>query len=244
MISDQWHPQNAHPPSSVAHQSPTVAKLPSPTNSAYPAAIDSHPKATQPFHHIGRLEEAMLKGLTPPAPIISHPEMEGYVARFQNLHGSEEARVDAQQPGARRLNINLFGMGVVEQSNIPELRLNIPLPTLGFNHGMIQCNPGNGASLHSLTAEEVFMPLIGPRAVTWLNEAGEQEIILQPSDCIHDPAGLYRGFRHVCEGRGTLLARIGGPDTGQASQEPGVLARAAAQGLSRNSEGEVQGFSS
>lgn len=186
----------------------------------------------------------MLKGLTPPAPIISHPEMEGHVARFQNLHESEEALVDAQQPGARRLNINLFGMGVVEQSNIPELRPNIPLPTLGFNHGMIQCDAGNGASLHSLTAEEVVMPLIGPRAVTWLNEAGEQEIILQPSDCIHDPAGLYRGFRHVCEGRGTLLARIGGPDTGQASQEPGVLARAAAQGLSRDSEGEVQGFSS
>jgi hypothetical protein len=57
-------------------------------------------------------------------------------------------------------------------------------------------------------------------------------------------AGLYRDFRLVCEGRSTLLARIGGPDTGQVSQEPGVLARAAAQGLSRNSEGEVQGFSS
>jgi hypothetical protein len=186
----------------------------------------------------------MLKGPPPPAPIISHAEMAGYVARFQNLHGSEEAFVDSQLPGARPLNSNLFGTGVVEQSNIQELRPNIPLPTLGFNYGMIQCDPGNGASLHSLTAEEVFMPLIGPRAVTWLNEAGEQEITLQPSDCIHDPVGLYRGFRHVCEGRGTLLTLIGGPDTGQVSQEPGVLARAAAQGLSRNSEGEVQGFSS
>jgi hypothetical protein len=244
MISDQWHPQNAHTPSSVAYQSPTVAKLPPPTGSAFPAAIDSHPEATQPFHHNGHLEEAMLKGLIPPAPIILHPEMEGYVARFQNLHGSEEALVDSQLPGAWRLNINLFGMGVVEQSNIPELRPNIPLPTLGFNHGTIQCDPGNGASLHSLTTEEVFMPLIGPRAVTWLNEAKEQDIILQPFDSIYVSAGLYRDFRLVCEGRSTLLARIGGPDTGQVSQEPGVLARAAAQGLSRNSEGEVQGFSS
>lgn len=186
----------------------------------------------------------MLKGLTPPAPIISHPEMEGYVARFQNLHGSEEALVDSQLPGAWRLNINLFGMGVVEQSNIPELRPNIPLPTLGFNHGTIQCDPGNGASLHSLTAEEVFMPLIGPRAVTWLNEAEEQEIILQPFDFIYVPADLYRGFRHACEGRSTLLTLIGGPDTGQVSQEPSVLARAAAQGPSRDSEGEVKGFGS
>ena len=186
----------------------------------------------------------MLKGLTPPAPIISHSEMEGYVARFQNLHGSEEALVDSQLPGARRLNIDFFGIGVVEQSNIQELRPNIPLPILGFNHGMIQCDASNAASLHSLTTEEVFMPLIGPRAVTWLNEAGEQEIILQPSDCIHDPAGLYRGFRHACEGRSTLLTLIGGPDTGQVSQEPSVLARAAAQGPSRDSEGEVKGFGS
>jgi mannose-6-phosphate isomerase-like protein (cupin superfamily) len=186
----------------------------------------------------------MLKGLTPSAPIISHAEMEGYVARFQNLHGSEEAFVDSQLPGARRLKVNLFGMGVLEQSNIPELRPNIPPPALGFNHGVIEWDAGNGASLHSHTTEEVFMPLIGPWAVTWLNEAGEQEITLQPSDCIYDPAGLYRGFRHVCEGRGTLLALIGGPDTGQVSREPGVLARAAAQGLSRDSEGEVQGFGS
>jgi hypothetical protein len=185
MISDQWHPQNAHTPSSVAYQSPTVAKLPPPAGSAFPAAIDSHPEATQPFHHNGHLEKAMLKGLIPPAPIILHPEMEGYVARFQNLHGSEEALVDSQLPGAWRLNINLFGMGVVEQSNIPELRPNIPLPTLGFNHGTIQYDPGNGASLHSLTTEEVFMPLIGPRAVTWLNDDGEQEIILQPFDSIY-----------------------------------------------------------
>ena len=88
------------------------------------------------------------------------------------------------------------------------------------------------------------MPLIGPRAVTWLNEAEEQEIILQPFDFIYVPADLYRGFRHACEGRSTLLTLIGGPDTGQVSQEPSVLARAAAQGPSRDSEGEVKGFGS
>jgi hypothetical protein len=109
MIFDQWHPQNAHLPTSVAYQSPTVAKLPPPTDSACPTAIDSHPKATQPFHQNGHLEDAMLKGLIPPAPIISHPEMEGYVARFQNLHGSEEALVDSERPGARRCKISLVG---------------------------------------------------------------------------------------------------------------------------------------
>lgn len=159
----------------------------------------------------------MMKGLTTSDPIIAHAEMEGYVARFQNRQGSED---------------------------IQELRPNILPPALGFNHGMIPCDVGNGASLHSLTAQEVFIPLIGPWAVTWPNGAEEQEINLQPSDCIHDPAGLHRGFRHVCEGRGTLLTLISGPDTGQVSQEPGVLARAAAQGLFRVSGGEVEGFGS
>jgi mannose-6-phosphate isomerase-like protein (cupin superfamily) len=115
---------------------------------------------------------------------------------------------------------------------------------MGFNLGMIQCDPGNGASLHSHTTEEVFMPLVGPWAVTWLNDAGEQEIILQPFDCIHVPVGVYRGFRYVGEGRGTLLTLIGGPDAGKVAWEPSVLARAAAQGLSRNTEGEAQGFGS
>ena len=37
---------------------------------------------------------------TPIAANISPSEMEGFVARFQNLHGSEEAFVDSRLPGA------------------------------------------------------------------------------------------------------------------------------------------------
>ncbi|MCA3345173.1 MAG: cupin domain-containing protein [Roseomonas sp.] len=184
----------------------------------------------------------MPEGPVAPTPNISPTEMEGYVARFHKLRGSEEAFVDSRLPGARRFKINLIGMGVVERTSLPELRPHIPLPALGFNLGMIQCDPGNGASLHSHTTEEVFMPLVGPWAVTWLNEAGEQEIILQPFDCIHVPVGVYRGFRYVGEGRGTLLTLIGGPDAGKVAWEPSVLARAAAQGVSRNAEGEVEGL--
>ena len=51
----------------------------------------------------------MLKGPTPPAPIISHAEMADYVARFQNLHGSEEALVDSQLAGARRCEVSMIG---------------------------------------------------------------------------------------------------------------------------------------
>ena len=83
----------------------------------------------------------MPEGTATPTPNILPAEMEGYVARFQNLHGSEEAFVDSRLPGARRFKINLIGMGVVERAGLPELRPNIPLPAIGFNLGMIQCDP-------------------------------------------------------------------------------------------------------
>ena len=172
---------------------------------------------------------------------MSVAEMERFVARFQNLHGSEEAFVDSKLPGARRFKINMIGMGVVENS-IPELRPNIPLSAHGFNLGMIQCEHGNGASLHAHQTEEVFLPLIGPWAVTWLTAEGENEIILQPFDCIHVPIGVFRGFRYVGEGRGTLLTLIGGPDPGKVAWEPGVLEKAATQGVARDAEGQVHGL--
>jgi len=170
---------------------------------------------------------------------ISVKQMEGYVARFDRLRGSEEAFVDSKLPGAKRFKINLVGMGVVERSGDDALRPNIPLPAVGFNLGMIQAEKGNGASLHAHKTEEVFMPLIGPWAVFWLTDEGEKELILQPFDCINVPIGVYRGFRYVGEGTGTLLTIIGGPDAGKVTWEPGVLARAAAMGMSRDAAGNL-----
>ena len=50
-------------------------------------------------------------------------------------------------PGHRRFKVNLVGMGVVEATDNPDLRPNIPLPAKGFNLGMIQAEKGNGAAL-------------------------------------------------------------------------------------------------
>ena len=86
------------------------------------------------------------------------------------------------------------------------------------------------------------MPLVGPWAVVWMTEDGEKEIILQPFDCIHVPMGVYRGFRYVGEGRGTLLTLIGGPDAGKVAWEPSVLEKAAAMGVSRDASGQVKGL--
>ena len=170
---------------------------------------------------------------------VSVDEMEGFVARFATLRGSEEAFVDSRLPGARRFKINLIGMGVVEREGLADLRPNIPLPAKGFNLGMIQAEHGNGASLHAHQTEEVFMPLVGPWAVTWRTEEGEKELVLQPFDTVHVPVGIFRGFRYVGEGRGTLLTIIGGPDAGKVEWDPRVLSSAAEGGLSRAADGTL-----
>jgi mannose-6-phosphate isomerase-like protein (cupin superfamily) len=170
---------------------------------------------------------------------LSVAGMETYVARFAQLRGSEEAFVDSRLPGARRFKINIVGMGVVEREGLAELAPNIPLPAKGFNLGMIQAEKGNGASLHAHQTEEVFMPLVGPWAVVWRAKDGVKELVLQPFDTIHVPVGVYRGFRYVGEGRGTLLTIIGGPDAGKVTWDPEVTARAEASGLRRAADGTL-----
>lgn len=170
---------------------------------------------------------------------ISVTKMMKYVARFKDLHGSEEAFVDSRLPGCRRKKINIIGMGVTERNDVPELQPNIPLPAHGFNLGMIICEPGNGAALHAHKTEEVFMPLIGKWAITWMAEEGQQEIILEPFDSIHVPTGVYRGFRYVGKDKGTLLTIVGGPDPGKVDWLPGVLEKAAALGMARDASGQL-----
>jgi len=167
-------------------------------------------------------------------------EMTECVARFAGLRGSEEAFVDSRLPGCRRRKINIIGHGVVERTDLPDLQPNIPLPAHGFNLGMIQCDPGNGTALHRHKTEEVFMPLVGAWAITFVTGAGQEEIVLQPFDTIHVPVGIYRGFRYVGEGRGTLLTLIGGPDAGKVEWTPEVYDQAARTGLERDAAGSLK----
>ena len=171
---------------------------------------------------------------------VSVEQMEGYVARFSELRGSGEAYIDSRLPGHQRMKINLVGMGVVEATDKPELQPNIPLPAHGFNLGMIRAETGNGAALHAHQTEEVFMPLIGAWAIIWMTDEGEKEIVLEPFDSISVPIGVYRGFRYVGEGTGTLLTLIGGPDAGRVDWHPSVTEAAAETGLSRNEAGDLQ----
>jgi len=171
---------------------------------------------------------------------LSVAEMEAFVARFSELKGSDEAFVDSRLPGHKRFKINLVGMGVVEATDKPELRPNIPLPAKGFNLGMIQAENGNGAALHAHETEEVFMPLIGPWEVYWATDEGDRSITLEPFDSISVPMGVYRGFRYVGEGKGTLLTIIGGPDAGRVDWHPTITEAASASGLERTADGDLK----
>ena|SRR5215203_217857 len=182
----------------------------------------------------------MIQSMQKGANSLSVEEMEKFVARFSNLRGSEEAFVDSRLPGHRRKKINLIGMGVVEATAKPELQPNIPLPAFGFNLGMIQAEHGNGAALHSHETEEVFMPLVGPWAVVWMTDEGQKELVLQPFDCISVPIGVYRGFRYVGDGTGTLLTLIGGPDPGKVAWHPTITESAEKTGLTRTEKGVLE----
>jgi len=171
---------------------------------------------------------------------VSVAEMEQFVARFSELNGSEEAFIDSRLPGHKRFKINIVGMGVVEATDKPELAPNIPLPAKGFNLGMIQAEQGNGAALHAHETEEVFMPLIGDWEVYWDTDEGEKSITLNPFDSISIPQGVYRGFRHVSEGKGTLLTIIGGPDAGRVDWHSTITDAAAESGLVRDDAGDLK----
>ena len=174
-------------------------------------------------------------------PMKSFPpeQMERNVARFGQLRGSADAYIDSRMPGCLRKKFNLIGLGVTENEVNPDLKPNIEMPAFGFNVGMLECEYGNGTAPHAHQTEEVFMPLIGPWQVFWLDDGVERSLILQPFDMIMWPVGCYRWFRYVGTGKGRLLTIIGGPDAGKVEYLDGHVDAAMATGITRNTDGTI-----
>lgn len=167
-------------------------------------------------------------------------DMEGCIARFRTLHGGTLAFIDQRIPGYQRRNINIIGLNVTQNVNAPEMAPNIPTPAYGFSIAMAECEPGQGASLHSHPTEEVFMPLGSRWSIFWLNGAEQEATLLEPFDVISVPIGLYRGFRNVGKEKATILAVIGGPDPGKVSFHPSVIDEARAHGLDVDDDGVLR----
>ena len=86
------------------------------------------------------------------------------------------------------------------------------------------------------------MPLIGPWEVYWSirmrARSRSRWSRLTRSVC---PQGVYRGFRHVGEGKGTLLTIIGGPDAGRVDWHPDVTSTQRRNpGWSRDEAGDLK----
>ena len=161
-------------------------------------------------------------------------EMQARTARFRELRPSKQAFVDTRIPEHVRDIYNVIGKGVTEDASLkPAITA-----TEGFNVTYVGAEPGKGAALHSHSTVEVFIPLQGRWAVFWGDE-GEQEIVLDPFDCVSVPVGVLRGFRNAGDEPGYLMAILGGTDAGKVGWAKSVLERAAETGLHLDAEGNV-----
>jgi quercetin dioxygenase-like cupin family protein len=177
-----------------------------------------------------------------PAPIVSVEKMERQnVARLGAMQGSDLAFLDQRIPGYQREIINIIGMGVVENLNDPALRPKIAAPAHGFAVTYVRHTPkGHGAALHRHPTEEVFIAAKGPWEVFWLEGEVERTITLQPGDIVNVPIGIYRGFRNAGDDpEATLIAVVGGPDTGKVDWHPSVIEAARKTGLSVDDDGKL-----
>jgi quercetin dioxygenase-like cupin family protein len=177
-----------------------------------------------------------------PAPAVSVDEMERRnVARLDAMKGSGLAFLDQRIPGYQREIINIIGMGVVENLDDPDLAPKIAAPAHGFAVTYVRHTPkGHGTALHRHPTEEVFIAAKGPWEVFWLEGNAERKITLQPGDIVNVPIGVYRGFRNAGDDpEATLIAIVGGPDTGKVDWHPSVIDAARQTGLSVDDEGRL-----
>jgi len=177
-----------------------------------------------------------------PVPAVSVAEMEGSrVARLEAMHGSDLAFLDQRIPGYQREIINVIGMGVVENTTDPRLAPKIKAGAHGFAVTYVRNTPkGHGAALHRHPTEEVFIAVKGPWEVFWLEGEAERVVTLQPGDIVNVPIGIYRGFRNAGDDPdATLIAVVGGPDTGKVDWHPSVIALARDTGLAVDDDGNL-----
>jgi quercetin dioxygenase-like cupin family protein len=177
-----------------------------------------------------------------PVPSVSPAQMEqNHVARLAAMHGSDLAFMDQRIPGYQREIINVIGMGVVENMGDPRLKPKIAAPAHGFAVTYVRNTPkGHGAALHRHPTEEVFIAVKGPWEVFWLEGEEERVVTLEPGDIVNVPIGIYRGFRNAGDDpEATLIAVVGGPDTGKVDWHPSVIAAARQTGLSVDDDGNL-----
>lgn len=158
-------------------------------------------------------------------------EMEKRLARFKDQKSSSKAFIDTRIPGHERDIYSIIGKSTFED---PDLKPAIEAQEVHL--GIIRCEPGKGAALHSHLTEEIFMPLTGTWCVFW-GPTGDKELVLEPWDVISIPVHVMRGFRNIGDETAHIMAIVGGRDPGKVGWPEKTIQMARAAGLVLNSEG-------
>ena len=170
-------------------------------------------------------------------------ENEVHRADFDELEGYSELWIDTRLPNHERTLYNLIGTHVSED---PDVEAGIPPADNsigGFNIGIIEASPGNGAAYHDHETVEVFIPLTGRWEIYYGEDndelEGEERAILEPWDAIQVSPGVYRGFRNAGDDDAYLMAITGGQDPGRITWPEMIIEQAEERGLTRDEEGNL-----
>lgn len=162
---------------------------------------------------------------------VSRDEMLAkFVAKFNDLHGSDTGLPDSEIEGHYKTILNVFGFDPPEGSDavnpVGDDAKAVIAPKAGFSVGFLKAKPGNGPVLHNHNTNETFIPMQGVWRFVWEASPAHDEILdLDPYDTVSFPPGVPRRFECLSAPQaydeGLLLAIVG--EDGPVSEAmPGV----------------------
>jgi mannose-6-phosphate isomerase-like protein (cupin superfamily) len=170
--------------------------------------------------------------MTLPVKWVSRQEMLGsYVARFNDLKGSDKGLPDSDIPSHYKAIYNVFGFeppsGEGSVNPVGDDARALIAPKAGFSLGFLKTTPSNGPVLHNHNTNETFIPLGGMWRFTWESSPAHTEFVdLGPYDTISFPPGVPRRFENLQptpgDTQGLLLAVVE-DDAPVSEAMPGVL---------------------
>jgi mannose-6-phosphate isomerase-like protein (cupin superfamily) len=158
------------------------------------------------------------------------------IARFSELQPFKTAFLDSYLSAHEKENFRIIGSGVFEDPSARPVIKGLH----GFSLGMIRCEPGKGAALHSHQTMEVFIPLNGSMMVVY-GENGEKEEELKQWDVASIPVGLMRGFRNPNDFPVLMVGVVTEKDPGRdrVTWHPAVVEAARLQGVRVDDSGNL-----
>jgi mannose-6-phosphate isomerase-like protein (cupin superfamily) len=142
-----------------------------------------------------------------------------YVARFNDLRGSDTGLPDSEIPGHYKMILNVFGFdpptGEGSVNPVGHDAHAAISPKANFSVGYLKTRPGNGPVMHNHNTNETFIPLGGKWRFTWEASPDHTEVVdLEPYDVVSFPPGVPRRFENLVptpgDTQGLLLAIVEG----------------------------------